>query len=164
MEEVQKHFREAYGEAQHQCNSEVDRQKSNYEKSTSTVQLVLGDIVLKKAYTFVGKRKVKDCWSKVEYEVINQVTNGVLSYEIKDSSGNVKVTHHNQLFVLATPQGEATSLCKSEDAHISASTWSALVELTPLECEDDMLGDNVAGCLTQCTASLISLGWVDGIL
>ena len=95
MEEVQECFKEAYAEAQYQSNSEVDQQKSNYDKATSTVQLIPGDIVLKKADAFLGKRKVKDHWSEVEYEVICQVTNGVPSYEIKDSSGNVKVAHHN---------------------------------------------------------------------
>ena len=111
-----------------------------------------------------GKRKVKDCWSEVEYEVICQVANGVPSYEIKDLSGNVKVTHHNWLFLLATPQGEATPLCKSEDTDTSTSTQSALAELTPLECEDDLPKDNVEGCLTQHLTSHIPLGWVDGIL
>ena len=55
---------------QHQSYSEADRQKCNYDKATSTVQLMPGDIVLKKADAFQGKRKVKDRWSKVEYEVI----------------------------------------------------------------------------------------------
>ena len=64
-------------------------------KLLAPVQLMLGDIVLKKADAFQGKRKVKDWWSKVEYKVIRQVTNGVPSYEIKDLSSNVKVTHHN---------------------------------------------------------------------
>ena len=77
---------------------------------------------------------MKDQWSKVEYEVIYQVANGVPSYEIKDSSGNVKVTYCNRLFLLATPRGEVTPLCESEDADTSVSTRSALVELTPLEC------------------------------
>ena len=55
-------FKAAYAEAQHQSNSEADRQKfgDNYDKSTSTVQLMLGDMVLKKADAFQGKRKVKD--------------------------------------------------------------------------------------------------------
>ena len=83
---------------------------------------MLGDTLLKKADTFQGKRKVKDQWSKVEYEVICQVTNGVPSYEIKDSSSNVKVTHHNRLFLLATPQGEVTPLCESEDVDANVST------------------------------------------
>ena len=59
--------------------------------------------MLRKADMFQGKWKVKDQWSEVEYEVICQVTNGVPSYEIKDPSGNLKLTHHNQLFLLATP-------------------------------------------------------------
>ena len=37
---------------------------------------------------------MKDRWSKVEYEVICQVANGVPSYEIKDASGNLQVAHH----------------------------------------------------------------------
>ena len=94
---------------------------------------MLGDTVLKKADTFQGKRKVKDQWSEVEYEVICQDANGMPSYEIRDSSSNVKVAHHNQLFLLVTPRGEVIPLCQSEDADTSMSTQSALVELTPLE-------------------------------
>ena len=46
--------------------------------------------MLKKADAFQGKRKVKDRWSEVEYEVIRQVANDVPSYEIKDPSGNLQ--------------------------------------------------------------------------
>ena len=88
-------FKEAYTEVQHQLNSKADQQKRNYDRASSKVQLMLGDTVLNKADAFQGKRKVKDRWSKVEYEVICQVTNGIPSYEIKDTSGNLKVTHHN---------------------------------------------------------------------
>ena len=55
VEEVQKDFKEAYAEAQHQFNSEADRQKCNYDKSMSTVQLMLGDVVLKKVTSFKEK-------------------------------------------------------------------------------------------------------------
>ena len=78
------------------------------------------------------------------------------------TSSNGKVTHHNRLFLVATPQGEATLLCKSEEAHDSVSTRSALAEL--VECENDLPENNVEGCLTQHPASLVPLGWVDGIL
>ena len=67
MEEVLECFKEAYAQAQHQSNSEADRQKHNYDRGISTVQLMLGDTVLKKADVFQGKRKVKDRWSEVEY-------------------------------------------------------------------------------------------------
>ena len=59
VEEVLACFNEAYTEAQHQLNSKVDRQKRNYDRATSTVQLMPGDTVLKKADAFQGKRKVK---------------------------------------------------------------------------------------------------------
>ena len=86
---------------------------------------------------------------------------GVPSYEIKDSSSNVKITHCNQLFLLATPQNEVTPLCECEDADNSMSTCAALVELTPLECKNDLPKDNVEGCLTQYLTSHVLLGWVD---
>ena len=93
-----------------------------------------------------------------------QVTNGVPSYEIRDSSGNVKVTHCNWLFLLATPQGEVTPLCESKDTDNSMSTWSALVQLIPLECENNLPKDNVERCLIQHLTSCILLGWVNGVL
>ena len=42
---------------------------------------------------------------------------------------------------------------------ISMSTQSALVELTPWECENDSPEDSVEGQLTQCPTSLVPLGW-----
>ena len=59
VEEVLVHFKEAYTEAQHQSNSEADWQKCNYDRATSTVQLMPGDTVLKKADVFQGKGKWK---------------------------------------------------------------------------------------------------------
>ena len=164
VEEVLVRFKEAYTETQHQLNSKVDQQKRNYDSATSTVQLMLGDTVLKKADAFQGKRKVKDQWSEVEYEVIRQVANGVPSYEIKDESGNLQEAHHNQLFLLATPQGEVIPLNKNEDTNPSMSTRSALAELTPMEYEKDLLKDLMERCQTHHLTSHVPLGWVDGIL
>ena len=60
VEEVRKHFREAYTEAHLQTNSKVDWQNWYYKRGTSTMQLILGDIILMKLDAFQGKRKVKD--------------------------------------------------------------------------------------------------------
>ena len=60
VEEVRKCFKEAYTEVQHQSNCEASQQKQYYDRTTSTMQLMLGDIVLMKADAFQGKRKVKD--------------------------------------------------------------------------------------------------------
>ena len=54
--------------------------------------------------------KVKDQWSETEYVVVHQVTDGVPTYEVKDEAGNVKIVHHNQLFLVATPVGAVIPL------------------------------------------------------
>ena len=72
----------------------MEWQKCYYDKATSTVQLIPGDIILMKLDAFQGKRKVKDRWSKVEYVVMHQVASDVLTYEVKDNGRNVKVIHH----------------------------------------------------------------------
>ena len=120
--------------------------------------------MLKKADAFQGKRKVKDQWSEVEYEVIRQVANGMPSYEIKDPSGNLQVAHHNRLFLFAIPRGEVMPLNKSKNADIDVSTQSTLAELTSLEVENDLPKGQIGGCLTQHLTSRIPLGWVDGVL
>ena len=69
VEEVRKYFKEAYTKAHLQTNSEAEWQKQYYDRATSTMQLMLGDVVLMKLDAFQGKRKAKDRWSEVEYVV-----------------------------------------------------------------------------------------------
>ena len=59
---------------------------------------------------FQGKRKAKDRWSKVEYVVVCQVVNDVPMYEVKDDDRNIKVIHHNRLFLVAPARKAATPL------------------------------------------------------
>ena len=60
VEEVRKHFKEAYTEAHLQTNSEAKQQKQYYDRATSNVQLMPGDVILVKLDAFQGKRKAKD--------------------------------------------------------------------------------------------------------
>ena len=69
VEEERKCFKKAYTEAHLPTSSEVDRQTWYYDRVTSTVQLMPGDIILMKLDAFQGKRKVKDQWSEAEYMV-----------------------------------------------------------------------------------------------
>ena len=82
VEEVRKHFKEAYAEAHLETNSEADWQKWYYDRATSTMQLMPGDTVLMKLDAFQGKRKVKDRWSEVEYVVVHQVADDVPTYKV----------------------------------------------------------------------------------
>ena len=101
VEEVRKHVKEAYTEAYLKTNSKAEWQKRYYDRATSTVQLMPGDVLLMKLDAFQGKRKAKDRWSEVEYVVTCQVANDVPTYKVKDDGGNIKVTHHNRLFLVA---------------------------------------------------------------
>ena len=65
-----------------QTNSKADWQNRYYDRATSTIQLMPGDIVLMKLDAFQGKRKVKDWWSEAEYMVVHQVTDDVPMYEV----------------------------------------------------------------------------------
>ena len=81
VDEIRCHFQDAYTEAHVQTNLEADRQKRNYDRATSTVQLVPGDTILLKQDAFQGKRKMKDRWGDEEYEVVHQVAPDVPAYE-----------------------------------------------------------------------------------
>ena len=121
-----------------------------------------GNIVLMKADVFQGKRKVKDRWCEVDYMVVCQVADDVTAYEVHDS-GNLKIVHHNRLFLVATPQGEATPLGASESLSEEGATWSTLAELTPLGVGKCSPGRNMDEAETLCLTNRVLLGWVHGI-
>ena len=99
------------------------------------MQLVLGDVVLMKSDACQGKQKVKDWWSETEHVVVCQVTDGIPMYEVKDEAGSIKTTHHNQLFLVATPAGDATPLGAGTPLSEENTARSTLVELTSMEVE-----------------------------
>ena len=113
---------------------------------------------------FQGKQKVKDRWSKTEYEVVRQVTDGVPAYEVKDEAGSMKTVHHNQLILVATPKeavmplGAGTSISKED---VVQSTW---VEHTFLEVESNLPEGSMDGADTLSPTSRVPLGWVGGVL
>ena len=122
-----------------------------------------GDVIFMKLDAFQRKRKVKDRWGEVEYVVTCQVTNDVPTYRVKDDGGNIKVTHHNRLFLVA-PAGDATRpFGGNESISYVGTAWSTLAELTPLECGGKMSESEVEGALTQHPTCHVPLGWVDGI-
>ena len=92
---------------------------------------------------FQGERKIDSRWDEVDYKIARQVTNGLSSYEMKDSSGKMKAPHQNRFFLVAIPQGASMALCQNEYANVDPTTHSALVESTPLECDIDLPRNNV---------------------
>ena len=140
MTEVRRCFKEAYAEAHLQTNCETKKQKWYYDRTTCTMQLVPGNVVLMKSDAHRGKRKVKDWWSETEYVVVCQVADGVPVYEVKDEAGSIKTVHHNRLFLVATSAGDAMPLGAGVPLSEVNAARSTLVELTSLEvaiCQRD---------------------------
>ena len=149
VDEIRHHFKEACTEAHIQTNLEADLQKQNYDRATSTVQLVPGDAVLLKQDVFQGKMKMKDRWGDEEYEVLCQVTPDVLVYEVHNRSGNARVIHRNRLFLVACISEPVTPLSLDTELLEAMSEWPTLVELTPLECESNSPEETTWEVLTQ---------------
>ena len=119
--EVRRWFKEAYVEAHLQMNCEAKKQKQYYDKTMSTTQLVLGDMVLMKNDAYQGKQKVKDRWSEIEYVVVHQVADGVPAYEVKDE----EVPWYELVIPLTSgAEGMALSLAKY---HVAAWQWNIKV-------------------------------------
>ena len=162
--EVRRHFKEAYTEAHLQTNCEAKKQKCYYDRATSTVQLVPGDVVLMKNDMYQGKWKVKDQWSETEYVVVCQVTDGIPAYEVKDEVGNIKTIHSNWLFLVATPMEAVTPLGASTSILEENVVQSTCVEHTLLGVENDSPQGSVDGTDTLSPTSRVPLGWVGGVL
>ena len=75
----------------------------------------------------------------------------------------MKAPHWKRYFQVATLHGVSMALCKNECASIDLTTRSALTESTPLECDIDLLRNNVEERLSRCSTSLSLCGQVDGI-
>ena len=140
-----------------------DRPRRTYDLFKSTVQLMPGEVDWTKVNPFQGERKIDGQWDKVDYEIACQIANGSPSYEMTDTSGKRKAPHHNRFFLVATPQGASMTLCQNEYANIDLTTHSALAEFTPLECDIDLLRNNVEERLSQCLTSFSPCGQVDGM-
>ena len=147
-----------------QTNLKADWQKQNYDRATSTVQLVLGDAILLKQDAFQGKMKMKDRWSNEEYEVVHQVTPDMPTYEVCDRSGNARVIHQSRLFLVASVSEPVTTLSLDAELLEVMSERSTLAELTPLECESDSPEEMMWEALNQCLTRGLPLGWLAGIL
>ena len=67
---------------QAQSTAEACQQKWYYDQKVGTVNLKPGDLVLVKADTWKGKRKIKDWWDEETWEVSRQITTEVPSYKV----------------------------------------------------------------------------------
>ena len=80
-------------EAQAQSMMESCQEKWYYDRKIGAVNLKPGDLVLVKADTFKGKRKIKDRWEDDTWEVVCQIVTNVPSYNVTNQHGKSCVLH-----------------------------------------------------------------------
>ena len=115
----------AFKEVQEQSTAEAKRQKQCYDRKANAILLEPDNLVLAKADTYKGKRKVKEWWEEDPYEVACQVTEGVPSYLVKNEwTGCSQVLHWN---FLITP-AKGTPLCT-----VVWAEWAGCTTTTTLE-------------------------------
>ena len=142
--ELHERLWEAFKEAQVQSTSEAERQKQHYDRKTNAISLKPDDLVLAKADTYMGRRKVKDQWEEELYEVECQIVEGVPSYIMENQwTGCSWVLHWNWLFLIAPTEG--THLCMVVLAKQARHTTTTLEEQTQ-KSETEEAPEN-ANCL-----------------
>ena len=63
------------------------------QQKIGAVNLKPGNLVLVKVYAWKGKRKIKDRWDEETWEVSQQITADVPSYEVTNQHGRSRVLH-----------------------------------------------------------------------
>ena len=122
-----------------------------------------GNLVLVKADAFKGKRKIKDRWEEVTWQVVHQVATDTPSYEVTNQHKRSQVLHQNQLLLIMSEVG--IPLCMGNH-----HTWDRCTSPTP--CKTTFVGgetkwmpkENNGNAVTQWPTSKASLGWKNGKL
>ena len=150
-------------EAQAQSMAESQRQKWYYDQKIGAIGLKPGNIILVKADTFQGKRKIKDRWEEKPHEVVCQIMTDIPLYEVRDQHGNSCILHCNWLLLIASETG--VPLCSGIFQVQGRCTSPTPVKPTPrgsdskiMPKEDDVLA------IAQHQSRKASLGWINGKL
>ena len=141
--------------------AEAHWQKWYYDWKIGTVNLKPGDLVLVKADTFNGERKIKDWWEEDTCKVVHQITSDIPSYEVMDQCGRSGILHQNWLLLIASEVGIPL--------HIGVHhAWDRCTSPTP--CKPTSKGSEITkmpqessgSAVTWHPASKTSLGWING--
>ena len=157
------HMREACKEAQDQSMAEVQWQKWYYGRWIKVISLEPGNVILVKVYWYQGKKKkIRDWWEDMLYEVECQVTKDVPSYILQDEQGCSWILHCNQLLLIAPAEDGGIPLCVGVCTAWATYTSFSLDEPT-LEGSENEESPKWGDCLmpTLHQVSKTPLGWIN---
>ena len=94
---VHNQLRTTLWEAKAKSTAEAQWQKWYYDWKIGAMDLKPGNLVLVKADTFQGKRKIKDRWEDKPHKVVHQIRTDVHSYKVMDQHSQSCILHNNWL-------------------------------------------------------------------
>ena len=156
-------LRSTLWEAQAQSTTEACWQKWYYDRKIGTINLKPGNLVLVKADTWTGKRKIKDRWDEETWEVSQQIMTEVPSYKVTNWNRWSWVLHRNWLLLVMSEVG--VPLCMGNH-----HTWDRCTSCTPCKTtssggdEERTPQEKYGKVVTQQPTSKASLGWKNGKL
>ena len=122
-----------------------------------------GDLVLVKADAWKGKRKIKDRWDEETWEVSQQITADMPSYEVTNQHGWSRVLHQNQLLLIMSEVG--IPLCMGNHHTWDRCTSPTPCKTTSIEGDGKIMPQEQDGkAVTQRPTRKASQGWKNGKL
>ena len=91
--------------AQAQSTAEACQQNWYYDQKIGTMNLKPVDLVLVKADTFKGKRKIRDRWEEDTCKLVHQIMTDIPSYEVTDQCRWSDILLQNWLLLLMSEVG-----------------------------------------------------------
>ena len=154
-------LQEVFKEAQVQSTSEVERQEHYYDRKANAISLEPVDLVLAKANTYRGQRKVKDQLEEEPYEVGARLLKVSLPTSQETSRQDVHDFSTKTDFFSLLPQ-RGFPLCMVMWVKQARWTTTTLEEQTPEESETEEVQQSVnCPSLAQHQKGEMPLGWVN---
>ena len=141
-------------------NGRTQWQKWYYDWKICAMDLKPHDLVLVKADSFKGKRKIIDRWEDEPHEVVHQVVMDIPSYEVMNQHGQLCILNCNWLLLIVSETG--VPLCVGVHHAQDRCTSPTPVRKTPKGSASKItpwVDSSLA--ITQCQASKTSLGWIN---
>jgi co-chaperonin GroES (HSP10) len=147
----------AYEVARAETVKQCQRRKKNYDKKVRQARLHVGDRVLVKKFSFIGKHKIADRWEQGVYIVRKQPDEQIPVYVVSsENDGKLRTLHRNMLLPISylseelvdTPMKERKRKQCPQDTMVveSASSSSDEEEIVPVGSVDPQLNisaDNI---------------------
>ena len=119
IDRLKKRLDYAYKKAQEAQSKSSKKSKERYDKSSKSVFIEPGDLVLVRVVAHKGRHKIQNRWEDEEYVVVDQPNSSIPVYTVKPiTGGKERILHRNLLLPLGTKVKDEDLLSDDSDEEI----------------------------------------------